>query len=359
MFDLRSSRRWSAGHSARLTGFLLILAAVGALSVARGGNAKADEPISITVSAATDTRTYDGTTSSSGIPSITLGTLATDHVLDGCTQTFNTATASSTPGNKTLTASGCVVLDSANGYADVTDGYIISYVTATGTINKRAITVTAATATKTYDGTTTSSGSPTRTSGTLVSGHSLSGCSQTFNSASASASANDKTLTASGCSVLDALLVNRTANYTITYDTAAGTINKRAITVAAATDTKTYDGTTTSSGVPTLSSGTLVTNHNLSGCTQTFDSPAASASAGDKTLTASGCSVLDSGNSNADVSLNYTITYPDTAEGTIDQATLTVTADDDTITYGDAEPTDFTFTDDLYGSDTWGTEPTC
>ena len=41
--------------------------------------------------------------------------------------------------------------------------------------------------------------------------------------------------------------------------TAAGTINQLAITVTAASDTKTYDGTTTSAGVPTITAGSLAT----------------------------------------------------------------------------------------------------
>ncbi len=44
-------------------------------------------------------------------------------------------------------------------------------------------------------------------------------------------------------------------NYTYTFVTAAGTINQLAITVTAATDTKTYDGTTTSVGMPTITTG--------------------------------------------------------------------------------------------------------
>ena len=45
---------------------------------------------------------------------------------------------------------------------------------------------------------------------------------------------------------------NGGANYSYTYTpVATGTINKLALTVTAATDTKTYDGTTSSAATPT------------------------------------------------------------------------------------------------------------
>ena len=54
--------------------------------------------------------------------------------------------------------------------------------------------------------------------------------------------------------------------------TAAGTINQLAITVTAATDTKTYDGTTISAGTPTITAGSLATGDTTTSFTQVFDS---------------------------------------------------------------------------------------
>ena len=76
---------------------------------------------------------------------------------------------------KTLTASG--VVNDGNGGAN----YSYSFVTdTTGVINPRALTVTAQTDTKTYDGTTSSAGTPLITSGALQSGDATSTFSQVF-----------------------------------------------------------------------------------------------------------------------------------------------------------------------------------
>ena len=51
---------------------------------------------------------------------------------------------------------------------------------------------------------------------------------------------------------------NGGANYAITFaNDTTGEITARAITVTATTDTKAFDGTTTSAGIPTVTSGTL------------------------------------------------------------------------------------------------------
>src|SRR5439155_292677 len=95
--------------------------------------------------------------------------------------------------------------------------------TAGGTISKRAITVTAVTDSKTYDGTTTSTLTPTF--GSLQSGDTTTTFSQAFDSRNAGA----RTLTPSGI-VNDG---NSGNNYSYTFNTASGTISKRAITVTA------------------------------------------------------------------------------------------------------------------------------
>src|SRR5439155_10060301 len=98
--------------------------------------------------------------------------------------------------------------------------------TASGTINQRALTVTAATDTKTYDGMTTSSMTPTF--GSLQTGDTTTTFSQAFDSRNA----GSRTLTPDGV-VNDG---NSGNNYSYTFNTATGTINQRALTVTAATD---------------------------------------------------------------------------------------------------------------------------
>ena len=64
---------------------------------------------------------------------------------------------------------------------------------------------------------------------------------------------------------------NAGANYTITFvSVTTGVITGRAITVTASTDTKIYDATTSSTAIPTITSGTLA-GGDTAAFTQTFD----------------------------------------------------------------------------------------
>src|SRR5207247_1988077 len=159
--------------------------------------------------------------------------------------------------------------------------------TASGTSSKRALPISAGTDRKTYDGTTTSSRTPTF--GSLQTGDTTTTFSQAFDSRNAGA----RTLTASGI-VNDG---NSGNNYSYTFNTASGTISTRALTIAAVTDTKTYDGTTTSSLTPTF--GSLQTGDTTTTFAQAFDSR----NAGARTLTPSGI-VNDNNSGN-----NYSYTF--------------------------------------------------
>src|SRR5213075_2805214 len=98
------------------------------------------DKLGLTVTAATSTKTYDGATTSSGVP--TFGALGTGDTAT-FTQTFDTRNAGT---GKTLTPAG-VVTDGNGG-----NNYTYTYTTNnTGQIDKLALTVTAATSTKTYD----------------------------------------------------------------------------------------------------------------------------------------------------------------------------------------------------------------
>ena len=115
--------------------------------------------------------------------------------------------------------------------------------TLTMTVNPRPITVTAAGDSRTYDGTTSSAGVPTITSGSLAAGDTAT-WTQTFDTKNVG---TGKTLTPAG-TVNDG---NGGNNYSVTFvNDTSGVINPLAITVTAATDSKTYDGTTSSAGVP-------------------------------------------------------------------------------------------------------------
>ena len=106
------------------------------------------------------------------------------------------------------------------------------------------------------------------------------------------------------------------------------TISQRPITVTAVANTKTYDGTTSSSGVPSLTSGSLVTG-DVAGFLQTFDTKDVGTG---KTLTPSGA--VDDGNSG----LNYAVTFVPVNSGVINTALLTITADNQSLFVGGTDP---------------------
>jgi predicted secreted protein len=262
--------------------------------------------LGVTVTAATDTKTYDGTTVSTAIP--TVGTLATgDAVNIAPTQVFDNAAVGTT---HVLTASGLTL---KNGTTDVTSNYDISYASATGTINKLGVTVTAVADTKTYDGTTVSTVAPTV--GTLAACDAINVApTQIFDNATVGTT---HVLTASGLTIKNGS-TDATGNYDISYTTATGTINKMAVTVTAAADTKTYDGTTVSVAVPTV--GTLATGDAINVTpTQAFDNAAVGTT---HVLTASGLTIKKG---SADVTGNYDISYV-SANGNITPKSLTITA---------------------------------
>src|SRR5207244_5206399 len=110
---------------------------------------------------------------------------------------------------------------------------------------------------------------------------------------------------------------NGGANYAVTFvNDTTGAINTRAITVTAATNTKTYDGTTSAAATPTITSGALQ-GTDTNGFTEAY----ANRNAGTgKTLVPSG-SVTD-GNGGA----NYAATFVNNTTGVINTRPPPLTA---------------------------------
>src|SRR5205814_10572524 len=92
------------------------------------------------------------------------------------------------------------------------------------------------------------------------------GLSQAFGSKNALGT-NGSTLSVTAYTVNDG---NSGNNYTVTTHTALGTISKAALDITAASDSKTYDGTTISSATPTASG--VQTGDTVTGKTQAFGS---------------------------------------------------------------------------------------
>ncbi|MCU0805355.1 MAG: YDG domain-containing protein, partial [Burkholderiales bacterium] len=176
----------------------------------------------LTVTAQSDTRTYDGTTGSSVAPVVS-GTLY-DAIGTAPTQTYDNRNVGA---GKTLTATGLVMAD-GNGGANYAVAYIAD---TTGVIDPATLTISAASEVKTYDGTTTAFASPTASG--VQTGDSVTGLSQVFDSADA----GPRTLSVSAYTVSDG---NGGNNYLVVTNTAAGTINPAALTIAADNASRPY-----------------------------------------------------------------------------------------------------------------------
>ena len=281
----------------------------------------------LVVTANAVTKTYDGTTSATGIGTVGSIAGAGDLVLSTGIQTYlnkNVGIA-----NKTVSASGVTIKDATN--TDVTGNYLITYIDNTvSTITAAAlnVSVTANTVTKTYDGTTTATG--TGTVGTIVGvGDSvLSAGIQAF--LDKNVGIGNKTVRASGVTIQDLSNTDVTGNYIISYtDNFTSTINKAALTVTAGNVTKTYDGTSTATGAGTVGTlagmGDTVLNTGI----QAFLDK--NVGIGNKTVRASGVTIKDA--TNTDVTGNYTITYTDNLTSTINKAALSITANADSKLY--------------------------
>src|SRR5262249_24580499 len=103
-------------------------------------------PAPLTITATSNTKTYDGTTAAAATP-VASGLLGGDTVT-GLSETYDTKAAGA---GKTLTVAGYTVNDGNSG-----GNYTVTTVTnTTGVINQAALTVTATGVNKVYDGTTT------------------------------------------------------------------------------------------------------------------------------------------------------------------------------------------------------------
>ncbi len=228
-----------------------------------------------------------------------------------------TAGSGSSFGTYTTTASGAV-----------DNNYAISYVGGVFTVNKANLTVTANSPNMTYGASSLPNLSASYSG--LANGDTASSLTTTPTVTTAATAYNGTA--GSGSSVgTYATTANGAVdnNYNISYVGGILTVNKANLTIAADNQAMTYGGT-----MPTLTASYtgLVngdTSSNLTTAPTVISATAAAANAGtyNNTITASGA-----------VDSNYTISY---AAGnlTINKAPLTISADNQTITYGASVPT--------------------
>jgi hypothetical protein len=214
---------------------------------------------------------------------------------NGATETW-TFTTPDTPQGRLQAGSGQIITAVYTPLA----GFAASTGTTSQAIAPLPITVAAVSSTKTYDSTVSSTATPAISDGNLAPGD-IAAFGESFDTRNAG---TGKTLTPAG-SVNDG---NGGDNYAVTFiNNTAGTITARPITVTAVVSTKFYDGTTSCTSMPAVTSGSLV-DGDTPAFIETFDTAAIGTS---KTLIAGG-SANDGNGGN-----NYTATFVNNTAGAI------------------------------------------
>ena len=282
----------------------------------------------ITGTVVADDKTYDGTTDATG--TITLdGLIAGDEVTASAILAFADANAGN---DKTVTISGGSLSGADAG------NYTLSLPASTlADIFQKALTATVVANDKTYDGTTTATG-------TVALNGVVAGDDVTATALLAFADKNagsNKTVLISGGSLAGA----DAGNYTLSLPASVlADILQLAITGTVVADDKTYDGTTTATGAVALT-GVLAGDQVTASAILAFaDSNAGSG----KTVTISGASA-----SGADAG-NYSVTLPASTLADIFKAAITITANSLVKDQGAADPalTYAVTSGQVFGSDT-------
>ena len=221
-----------------------------------------------------------------------------------------TATSSSSVGDYPITV----------GTLAATGNYTIgTFNPGTLTVNAAALTITANNDSKTYGTLKTFSGTAFTESG-LVNGDTITGVTETSTGAPASAPVGTYNI------VPSAATGTGLSNYTITYINGTLTVNAAALTITANNDSKTYGTLKTFSGTAFTETGLVTANGDtITGVTETSTGAAASATVGTYNIVPS--AATGTGLS------NYTIGYVN-GTLTVNAATLTITANNDSKTYG-------------------------
>jgi alpha-L-arabinofuranosidase len=266
----------------------------------------------ITVTAAANSRTYDGTTTAAATPTITAGTLQTGDSAN-FTESYTTGTVGT---GKTLAPAGSVSDGNSGNNYNVT----LANNTA-GIITARPLTVSATGVNRYYDGTiaATVTLSDNRIVGDVFTD------SYTNASFATKHAGTGKTVSVSGISISGADATNYTCNPTAS---TTADITALPITITAAANSKPYDGTANAVTTPAVTSGNVQTGDTAS-FIESYDNRNVGTG---KTLTPSG-SVTDGNNGS-----NYSYTFVATTAGTISPATLTYTANPASMIYGAPVP---------------------
>jgi hypothetical protein len=281
----------------------------------------------VTVTAITETKPFDGDDTSSKTPTITSGSLVGSDS-ESWSQTFDNETIAA---NKTITPAGSI--DDGNSG----NNYQITFApVTTGEITKKELTVSGIDAIdKTYDRNDNAAISGTAALNGLVTGYdsvNLVGGSITgkFNNRHVAYDAGGVTVIDKPVTLFGDLEGTHKDYYILTLDASAtAKILPAPIELTAVSDTKGYDGTTSSDETPTINSGSLkgTIAPDLDTVSQAFETSAAGTG---KTL----IPTVNDGNNGK----NYDITAHNDTTGVISKAALTITADNVDAYRGEPRP---------------------
>ena len=251
-------------------------------------------PASLTLTAVTDSKVYDGNTRSVGRPVVS-GILTGDRVT-GLTQEFADKNAGTA---KTINVATGYVIDDGNGG----NNYVVTKVSdLTGVITPAALTIRATNETKVYDGTVLSSLTPAALG--LKDTDTVSSLTQQF--ADKNVGIGKTIHVASGYTINDG---NNGGNYTVTLvDATGGRITPKALLISAVPNTKVYDGGVTSANKPSVAG--LATGDRVTGLFQQYSDKFVGTG---KTLLIKTGYVVNDGNGGN----NYTVTEQNSNLGVI------------------------------------------
>ncbi len=181
----------------------------------------------VTITADSDTKVYDGT-------ELTKNSYTNTDLADGDAITSVTVTGSQTVVGSSANVPSAAVIK--KGEEDRTACYEITYTNGTLEVTKKAVTITADSDTKVYDGTELTKNSYTNTD--LADGDAITSVTVTGSQTVVGSSAN-----VPSAAVIKKGEEDRTACYEITYTNGTLEVTKKAVTITADSDTKVYDGT--------------------------------------------------------------------------------------------------------------------
>ncbi|MES2443074.1 MAG: YDG domain-containing protein [Pseudomonadota bacterium] len=305
------------GKTVAVTGTTLSGADAGNYTLALSATATADIlKKALTGNGTVTGKTYDGTTAATGGTLTLSGVIAGDDV--GTTGSAFAFADKNAGTGKAVNVTGTTLTgaDAAN--------YTLSAIVAVGDIFKKAIAGTVTANNKTYDGTTTGSGTVSLSG--VIAGDSVGTTGSVFTFASKNAGAG-KTVTVTGTTLngVDG------GNYTLSLPASAlADILRKSITGSITVTSRQYDGTTAGSGAITLNGVVSGDAVGTAGTIFTFSDRNVGSG---KTVTVSGTAL-----SGADAG-NYTLApLPATAIGEILKRVIAVAADNKSKTNGEDDP---------------------